>query len=201
MKSLIQVPNITLASKVTLLRILSVPLFILLTLYYTMSLTAGEPRVYCRHVALALFVLIAVTDAVDGYLARSRNEVTKLGKLLDPIADKLLLLSAVIMWTRPGIPELQPQFPVAFTLLVISRDMLLIAGAFVIYGMTNEVQVAPRWTGKVATALLMAAAAWAIAGFAREPFLVLVWIDAVFIFVSGLHYVLDGVRQFEQEHE
>jgi len=200
MRKFFHLPNITLASKVTVLRILGVPVFILMLLYYTLNLAQGEIKEYQRLTALALFLLIAVTDAADGFLARLRNEVTRLGSILDPIADKLLLLSGLILLTRPSIPQLEPQFPIAFTVLVISRDALLVAGAFVIHHMTGKVAIHPRWTGKLATVVQMAAITWALARGPVGGFMALVWLGALFTFVSGVQYIVDGARQFEQEH-
>jgi CDP-diacylglycerol--glycerol-3-phosphate 3-phosphatidyltransferase len=199
MKQLLQLPNITLASKITILRILGVPLFILVLLYYTMNLSRGQTKDFERFIALGLFAAVAFTDAVDGYLARSRREITRLGSILDPIADKALLVSGMVLLTRPSLPALQPQFPVAFTLLVISRDVVLVAGAFVVHLISGHVRVRPRWTGKVATFFQMLCIAWALARGPRVPFLVFVCTAGFFTFVSGAHYLLDGIRQIEEE--
>jgi CDP-diacylglycerol--glycerol-3-phosphate 3-phosphatidyltransferase len=200
MRKALHIPNLTLATKVTILRILGIPVFILLLVYYTTNLARGEVKEYQRLAALALFLLVALTDALDGYLARSRNEITRLGSILDPIADKLLLVSALILLTRPSIPALEPQFPIAFTLLVISRDVLLVAGAYLVNWMTGHVNVQPRWPGKVATVLLMLCITWALVPGPQHLFMWLLWPTGVFTFVSGLQYLLDGMRQFEREH-
>lgn len=196
----IYLTNITLATKVTILRIVGLPVFILLLFYYTLSIARGEPKDYHREIAMALFLLFALTDALDGFLARTRNEITRLGSILDPIADKLLLLSGVILLTRPGIPELQPQFPIAFTLLVISREVILFAGAYVVNHMTGHVDIRPRWTGKVTTVFQMVAVAWALGQGRVDVFMWVVWVAAAFTLVSGIQYLLDGINQFEQEH-
>lgn len=189
---------ITLATKITIARILGIPVFILVMIYYKMSLAAGEPLEWYRHVALVLFVLIAVTDALDGFLARSRDEVTRLGAILDPLADKALLLSAIILLTRPSLPELSPQFPVWFTLLIISRDVVLLAGSYLIHALTGHVHVQPRITGKMATCFQMAAI---IAALIRLPATLFLWITALaaaFTLISGLQYMVDGARQLER---
>lgn len=200
MKEALHVPNLTLATKVTILRILGIPVFILLLVYYTTNLAAGEVKEYQRLAALILFLLVALTDALDGYLARSRKEITRLGSILDPIADKLLLVSALILLTRPAIPALKPQFPIAFTVLVISRDALLVAGSYLVHWMTGHVNVRPRWTGKVATVLLMLSITWALTPGPEHLFMWIVWPAAAFTFISGLQYLLDGMHQFEREH-
>jgi CDP-diacylglycerol--glycerol-3-phosphate 3-phosphatidyltransferase len=189
---------LTPANRVTILRILGVPVFILLLLYYTLNLSAGQPKEFQRVAALVVFLAIALTDAVDGFMARARGEITRLGSILDPIADKALLVSALILLTRPSIPKLQPQFPIVFTLIVISRDALLIAGAFVVHHETGRVQIRPRWTGKTATVLQMLAITWALAKGPITPFVVLVGAAGLFTIVSWIQYLVDGVRQLER---
>jgi CDP-diacylglycerol--glycerol-3-phosphate 3-phosphatidyltransferase/cardiolipin synthase len=190
--------TLTLATKVTLLRILGIPVFILLVIYYKMGLAAGTPNETHRLMALGVFLLVAVTDALDGYLARHRNEVTRLGKILDPVADKALMLSAVILLTRPTLPQLQPQFPVWFALLVISRDVVLILGAFLVHGLHGHVEIQPHMTGKIATCLLMFSIACALLKCPQPFFLVSVALAAVFIAASGLRYIVSGIVQLER---
>jgi CDP-diacylglycerol--glycerol-3-phosphate 3-phosphatidyltransferase len=199
MTSSSQVHKLTLASKVTILRILGVPVFVLLMVYYTLSLGRGEAKEYQRVAALAVFLVVALTDALDGYLARSRNEITRFGRIIDPLADKALLVSGLILLTRPSLAALQPQFPIAFTLLVISRDVVLVSGAVIVHHLSGHVDIRPRWTGKVATFLLMLAVTWALVQGPPEPFRVLVWACAVFITASWAQYLFDGVRQIEHE--
>ncbi len=190
-------PPITRATQITIARILGIPVFILVMIYYKMSLTAGEPVDWYRYLALGIFVLIAATDALDGYLARIRDEETRLGAVLDPIADKALLLSAIILLTRPSMEALSPQFPVAFTLLIISRDVLLVAGSYLLHWLTGHVEVRPRISGKLATVFQMTAIIAALIPLPRF-FTVVMIIAGVFTLVSGLHYIFDGVRQFER---
>lgn len=191
-------PRITLATRVTLLRILGIPVFVLLMVYYHMSLRADAPNEMFRIAALGVFVLVAATDALDGYLARSRHEITELGRILDPLADKGLLLSAVVMLTRPSLPALQPQLPVWFTLTIVSRDVLLVLGAVVINHLAHRVEIRPRLTGKAATFFQMATVVCALAVCGPGPaFTGLAMLAAACTLVSGLQYTFDGIRQIE----
>lgn len=190
---------ITLATRITILRILGIPLFILILIYYKISLAEGEPVEWYRHLALGLFVLIAVTDALDGYLARVRDEESRLGAILDPLADKALLLSAIILLTRPSLEVLQPQFPIAFTLLIISRDVVLLSGSYIVHSVVGHIEVRPRIAGKVATFLQMAAIIAALIPL-TPVFMWIVWAAAAFTLFSWLQYIFDGVRQLER-HE
>ncbi|MFH0953206.1 MAG: CDP-alcohol phosphatidyltransferase family protein [Verrucomicrobiota bacterium] len=190
--------RLSLANRITILRILGVPVFILMLVYYTQGLARGEAMEIHRAAALAIFAALALTDALDGYLARSRNEISPLGKLLDPLADKALLLSALVLLTKPSLPALEPHIPIWFTLLVISRDVLLIVGAAIIHAFAGFVEVKPRIVGKIATFFQMVAITWVLVGGAARPFMACVALAGVFTFTSGLIYVLDGVRQLER---
>lgn len=189
---------LTLANKITILRILGVPVFILMLVYYTMGLAQGNAEEIYRSVALVIFVVLASTDALDGYYARSRNEITSLGRLLDPIADKSLLLSGLILLTRPSLPGLLPHIPIWFTLLVISRDVVLILGSIVIHALVGHVEVKPRMAGKIATFFQMVTIVWVLIGGAPGHFLACVITAGAFTFLSGALYILDGTRQLER---
>lgn len=191
---------ITLATRITICRLAAIPVFILLVLYYLASIRNGAPCHTYRYAAAAVFFLIALTDALDGYLARTRNEVTRLGSILDPIADKALLMSAVILLTRPSLPDLHPQFPVWFTLLVISRDVFLITGAFLLNSLTGHVEIQPHASGKAATLVLMAATLTALLQLPDPLFLTLVLTSTVLTAVSGILYTRDGLSQLKASH-
>ena len=188
-------PGLPLALKVTLVRIMGIPVFVGLLVYYLSGLNEGHNLMQLRLAALAVFIVIAATDALDGYLARSRNEVTRLGTVLDPLADKALILSALIILTRPTLPQLAPHIPIWFTTLVISRDVVLIIGYFLVHHFTGHVEVRPRWSGKIATAMTMLTICWVLMQQLD------VWFDR-FIIVSGIctavsmvQYLVDGARQ------
>ncbi|MBN1270608.1 MAG: CDP-alcohol phosphatidyltransferase family protein [Kiritimatiellae bacterium] len=188
---------ITLATKITIFRFLAVPVFVLFLIYYTESLARGEPNEYFRVWALVIFLIAALTDALDGSVARSRNEITRLGTILDPLADKAVLVSALVLLTRPSLATLQPQFPVGYTLVVISREVFLIAGAFVIDHYAGHVHIEPHLLGKVTTFFQMLAITWALASGPQTPFRIVVWIAGIFTVISGIVYLIEGIRQVE----
>lgn len=190
--------GLTLATKVTLLRILGIPVFVGLVVYYLIGLRAGTDQVGLRIGAFVVFVLVAGTDALDGYLARSRNEVTKLGKVLDPLADKGLLLAALILLTRPSLPQLEPHIPIWFTILVISRDAVLLTGYFVIHHFIGHTEVHPRWSGKTGTALTMVLVGWVLLQWDERIFDMLVVTAAACTAISVAHYFADGARQLSK---
>ncbi len=189
--------GLTLATKVTLVRLLGVPVFALLLVYYTLGLGRGEDATGFRHAALILFLVIAGTDALDGYLARSRNEITRLGRFLDPLADKALLLAGLILLTRPNLPQLEPHIPIWFTALVISRDVALAVGYAVIHHFSATLVVQPRIAGKLATVLQMLVIVWVLTQVPTPHFLWLVGAAAGFTALAWVQYAVDGVRQLE----
>ncbi len=188
-------PVMTLANRITIVRIMGVPVFVLMVVYYRMSLAAGAGGEYYRWAALLVFAAVALTDALDGYFARSRNEITELGRILDPLADKLLLVSGLILLTPIASPQLKLHIPVWFTLLVISRDVILVLGAALIHHFAGTVVVRPRVVGKIATFLQMLTIVWVLMEGAAALFTGLVWAAGAFTLASFILYVLDGARQ------
>lgn len=193
--------KITLATKITMVRLLGVPVFIVLVVYYLASIRAGAVNDGYRIAALVTFLLIALTDALDGYLARRRGEITRLGSILDPIADKALMLSGLILLTKPTIPDFEPRIPLWFTGLVISRDVFLVAGALLIRYFAREVHIKPHITGKIATVLQVAVIAWALARILPDWFLGGVMLAAIFTAASWAIYLKEGLRQLERGHQ
>jgi len=189
---------LTAATRVTLLRILGIPVFVVLMYYYLDTLRRQQPDEMLRVAALGVFAAIALTDALDGYLARSRGEITRLGRILDPLADKALLLSAVILLTRPSLPSLQPQLPVYLTASVISRDAILVLGYLLVHHYSGAIEVRPRLSGKTSTFLLMVAIVWALASGPIAPFRWICRAAALFTVIAGLQYLWDGVRHMER---
>ena len=190
----------TTANKITIVRILMIPVFVTMAIYYGQSIQNGTPAEWERFTAIAIFLIAALSDGLDGYVARRYNQRSSLGVVLDPIADKGLLLSAIISLSISNWSELDPSygsFPTWFPILVISRDAILFVGAGVLYLLIGKVHVKPNWTGKVATVLQMIAIGWVMLQLRLVPLLYVVVAAGVFTAVSGIIYVTDGVRQLQ----
>jgi CDP-diacylglycerol--glycerol-3-phosphate 3-phosphatidyltransferase len=190
----------TTANKITIVRILLIPAFVTMAIYYGQSIQDGTPAEWERFTAITIFLLAALSDGLDGYVARRYNQRSSLGVVLDPIADKGLLLSAIISLSISNWSELDPSygsFPTWFPILVISRDAILFVGAAVLYLLIGKVHVKPNWTGKVATVLQMIAIGWVMLQLRLVPLLYVVVAAGVFTAVSGIIYVTDGVRQLQ----
>lgn len=193
-------PRVTLPTRITIARILAIPFFILLVVYYQISVGEGRADDVLRWAATGLFVLACATDALDGHLARSRGLVSRLGRVLDPLADKALLLSALVLLTGPWGRAFAPHIPVWYVLLVLSRDVILIAGGMLIHHMTGALEVRPSWTGKGATALQMVVILWVLTSYDDAFFMIAVRAAGALVLASAVQYVAAGVRQLEKTH-
>jgi CDP-diacylglycerol--glycerol-3-phosphate 3-phosphatidyltransferase len=179
----------TTANKITILRILLVPFFVVEVLYYT-----KQGHEVHRLLAIVSFALAAICDGVDGYVARHYNQRSELGAILDPLADKLLLVSGIVVLSFDHSPYLE-SIPLWLTGTIIGRDVLILIGMVVIHLMVGKVKVHPRIIGKVATVLQMVVVLWIMLKWRESWLRALTLGTAIFTGVSGLLYVWDGSRQ------
>lgn len=176
----------SLANRISLFRILLAPCVVASLVYYR------PDRDGLRYVSLALFLVGIVSDALDGFIARSKRQQSQLGTLLDPIADKLLILSALIsLSTIRALPDWM-RIPAWFNLIVITRDAILVAGTILIFALTGKITVKPSWLGKAAavaqmlvipTVLLHLPIKWEVLS-----------VTAILTVCSGVGYVRAGMR-------
>ena len=179
----------TTANKITILRMLLVPFFVVEVLYYVRD---GDEM----HLLLAIlsFAVAAICDGVDGYIARRYNQRSELGAILDPLADKLLLVSGIVVLSFDHSPYLD-SVPLWLTGTIIGRDILILIGMVVIHLMVGKVKVRPRIIGKVATVLQMVVVLWILLKWEERWLSVWTIGAAVCTGISGLLYVWDGSRQ------
>ena len=172
------------ANKISTFRILSVPFFIACLVYYT------PEKVYLRNLALAIFVLGVISDGLDGYIARKAKLQSKAGLVLDPLGDKLLLMSAFIFLSP--ICKLTLTFPLWVTFIIISRDAIIILGAVVIYMVKQTLDVHPTKWGKLTTIFQMLSVVCVLL---QWKYSALVWVIAAMLTViSGIDYVRRGFK-------
>jgi CDP-diacylglycerol--glycerol-3-phosphate 3-phosphatidyltransferase len=199
--------GMTTANKITVARILLIPVFVMMAIYYGRGVQSGHPRDWQRFLAIFVFLIASASDGLDGYVARRYNQRSRLGVVLDPIADKGLLLAAIITlsfsnWTY--------EFPLWFPVLVITRDAVIVIGTALLHYLIGEVQVKPSWIGKTATALQMVAISMVLVLPGSERTVELwgqsielnyldipVTLAGIFTLVSGCGYVMRGIRQFQ----
>src|SRR5437867_13431887 len=132
----------TTANKITILRILLIPFFVVEVLYYV-----KDGHEWHRSLAILTFAAAAICDGVDGYIARRYNQRSELGAILDPLADKLLLVSGIVVLCFDYRPFLVT-IPLWLTGTIIGRDILVLAGLVVIQMTVGKVTVRPRMLGK-----------------------------------------------------
>ena len=173
------------ANWITVFRMLSVPLFVSLILYVRLD------------AALLVFAAAVVSDGVDGFMARVRHEKTRLGAILDPVADKLLIVSAfVCLIFVKGLPaEFRP--PPYVPILVISRDAILLIGSALIYVIRGDIEVRPTTLGKATTFLQMMTVVSVLVQWRHAPML---WnVMSGFTVLSGVDYVLRGAKLLSEK--
>jgi cardiolipin synthase len=181
--------HLTLANQLTLLRIVLVPAFVILVLY--------------GRVGWALLTLFAagITDLLDGLIARRSGQKTTLGAWLDPMADKLLLVSAFVVLTVPD-SGLRVRLPAWLTILVISRDLAIVLTVAVVNLAIGRRTFAPSLLGKTATAVYIATClAVLIANYLGGGDAIVqgfVLLAAVITVLSALHYLGHAARVINQ---
>jgi len=176
-----------LANWLTVVRIVLIPVFVTLLVYRRVT------------AALLVFCLAGLTDALDGYIARTRGRQTRLGAFLDPMADKLLLTASFVTLTYLKV------LPFWITAMVLSRDLLLFLGAALIHVAGGQVHPAPTFLGKVTTVLQMATVLSAmLSRYFHMTWLIsdgFIWATALFTAASGIQYLSQGMRVFNTPPE
>ena len=176
----------SLANKISVFRILLVPAIVASLLYYHPS------RDSLRFLALGLFIIGMASDAIDGFLARRQRQESELGTLLDPLADKALILSTLISCSViSGLPPWM-RIPAWFNLIVISRDVLLVAGAIILFLLKGRWSVRPSLLGKTATCAQMVVIPSVLLALPLTRNLLL--LAAGLTVLSAISYVRSGVR-------
>lgn len=182
-----------LANNISIFRILLVPVFVSCLLYYDAA------RTYFYPVAIGIFVLACATDALDGYIARRFNQMTALGRTIDPIADKLLLVSGFLSLSLMENLPLETHIPAWVTISVIARDIIILIGSLVVFVTTGSLKPKPLLIGKFTTffqmltlflSLITAPAALRMASFVLTTALTL---------ASGIQYIRVGGRVFQEK--
>jgi cardiolipin synthase len=180
----------TLANKVTIARILLIPVFVVVMLYYRRTGLDWH-----RWMALGIFAVASLSDALDGWIARRFNQRSQLGAMLDPLADKLLLVAALILLSRPVASAHFEALPLWLVATVLSRDALMILGFGVIHFTCGRARVRPHWLGKLATVMQMVVVVLALMDHLAEFRWWLALAAALVTGASTIVYVRDGVGQ------
>jgi CDP-diacylglycerol--glycerol-3-phosphate 3-phosphatidyltransferase len=188
----------------TMLRLLLLPLFLWVMLLGAGQNLAGPSRY--RWWALAIFAVMAVTDKLDGYLARRLNQTSKLGTVLDPVADKLLIASSVVLLSFDWAAGAAYRIPLPVVASIYGKDLVVALGTVALLAMVGRVSVAARWAGKTATFFQLLLVILTLlapdldrlkAGAARVVLVGLWWTVAGVSVAAAVDYVGVGVRQLQ----
>jgi cardiolipin synthase len=167
------------ANRLTLLRILLIPVFAISLLYRQ------------NGAALFIFCLAGISDGLDGFIARTYGQKTKLGTFLDPMADLLLLSTAFI------VLAMMDQIPVWLSVIVISRNVIVVMGSAILYIINNHIDISITPLGKATTffqltLLLFALTSHYLNTVPSVIFPLLLWTTTILTVVSGLQYITIG---------
>jgi CDP-diacylglycerol--glycerol-3-phosphate 3-phosphatidyltransferase/cardiolipin synthase len=194
------------ASRITILRILLIAPFVSFMLKTNDPALSTGVQNAMRYVAIVVFLVMAISDGIDGYLARRKKQVTKLGTFLDPIADKLLMTCACLLLASQRGHVQAFLLPPTVVVLIIGKDLVLFIGFTIIYFITSQIHIVPVFIGKLATALQLSM----VTGILIAPevsgilpgwiwFLRLLWWSAAgTAILATLIYIRNGGRYIEQ---
>jgi cardiolipin synthase len=179
--------NFTFANQLTFLRLIAVPFFIISVVTNRASL------------ALSLFLAAAITDSLDGLIARYLKQTTALGAFLDPVADKLMLTAAFVVLTIPDHPKALPDFvaanhmPIWLTILTISRDTFIVTTVIILYFVFGISKFPPTALGKITTfaevMLVLLYLLFNARGVSSEMLGAAAWVTLILVVTSGFHYI------------
>lgn len=194
---MLNLPNL-----ITVLRILLILPFVLCLL------KEGHPDYgnAMRWAALGIFLVMAASDALDGYLARVQKQTSALGAFLDPLADKLMITCTSVILAIPATAVENFRLPLTVVVLIIGKDMLLLLGFAVTYFMTGSVHIKPVWAGKASTflqicmvlSILIGPEASAVLTFWPVLVRAVWWTTAFSAVVATFVYIARGIRYIEQ---
>ena len=176
------------ANQLTLLRVVLIPAFVILVIYGYLGW------------ALVVFATAGLTDALDGLLARWSGQRTSLGAWLDPMADKLLLVTTFVVLTIPGL-GLANRLPIWLTVLIISRDVVIVLTVAIVNLAIGPRTFRPSIYGKAATATYIVTAVIAMffnyLGYHSLFVEVCIYASLAITLISGLHYIRHAARTME----
>lgn len=180
--------TLTPANQVTLLRMLLIPAFVILVVYGHLGW------------ALGVFVTAGITDALDGLIARRSGQYSSLGAWLDPMADKLLLVTAFVVLTLPNL-NLANRLPLWLTICIISRDVVIVLTVAIVNLAIGRRTFRPSIYGKIATATYIVTAVLAMLfnylGYHSRIVDLAVWTSLGITLVSAFHYIWHARRIIE----
>ena len=183
----------TFATKITVTRLCLVPVFAFLAITYGIGAGSGHPEESYRWAALSVFTFAAITDGIDGWIARYFNQLSDLGAYLDPIADKALVLTAILILTFFDWGPDGWRIPFWFSALVVLRECVILGGIRILYSAKKKVAIRPHWTGKACTFSLFFVLGWVMLRVIPLTPMIPCLIASVFVVWSMIKYFRQGL--------
>ena len=193
-------------NRITILRILLIVPFVSCMLKINDPSIKGELGTALRYIAIAIYLFMAISDALDGYFARWKKQITTLGAFLDPVADKLLMTCACLLLSSERGHVENFVLPSTVVVLIIGKDLFLLIGFVIVYLITSQIRIAPVFIGKLASVLQLSM----VGGILIAPeasrvlpgwiwFLRVLWWSAAGIAIlATLIYIRHGSRYIEE---
>jgi len=196
------------ANRITILRILLIVPFVSFMLKINDPALSKMSQHFIRYFAVVIFMIMAISDGLDGFLARRNGNITRLGSFLDPTADKLLMTCTCLLLSshQAGVDGFV--LPSTVVVFIIGKDVLLLIGFIIVYLLTGKVRIVPVFVGKTATVLQLSMVAGILIAPEVSTFIpgwiwflrFLWWSAAVTAVLALLIYIRNGSR-FAEEFE
>ena len=198
--------KLNMANRITILRILLIIPFVICMLKINDAALSGSMQDIMRYISIVVFLVMAVSDVLDGYLARRKGQTTKLGSFLDPTADKLLMTSACLLLASERGHVDGFRLPPTVVVLIIGKDLFLLIGFLIVYFITSQVRITPALIGKIASFLQLSMVTAILIAPEISRFVpgwiwflrVLWWSAAGTAILATLIYIRMGSRYIEQ---
>lgn len=173
--------NLNLPNKLTVLRVLMIPLYVLL-------LYLGRDNKLVNMLALIVFIIAALTDTLDGYIARKYNLVTNFGKFMDPLADKLLVCSGLIIFIQLG------RINAIIVLIIIAREFII--SGFRLVASDAGVVIAAAFLGKIKTVVQMISVILLTVNLEKLNFIteISIWLMLILTILSLVEYLMKNYK-------
>lgn len=183
------------ANAITTIRLLLIPIFGFLAVMYGRSIQEGAPVETLRYLALTAFIIAAASDGIDGYVARKLNVTSKLGAVLDALADKVLMLTGLVTLSFVSWGGEDWFIPMWYLIMVVARDVSIGIGCAMILSLNKKLEVNPHWSGKATTIAQLFTLGWVMLKVVPWSPLYPTIIAAVLTLWSSWAYSLNCIRQ------
>ena len=189
---------ISLPTKITFIRIILTPIIIFLILINHEKIQKFGLESSHTYWILTLFSIAIISDIVDGYLSRKFNLITRLGSFLDPIADKILIISTTLVLTYVDCGN---PLPIYYTSLIVARESIQISGAISIGIISGDITIKHHWTGKIATFLQILMVYCSLTLESVSFCFSLSLLTSFFAIWSAIMYIHNGLIQLPSKHD